>query len=115
MGDGRWAMGNPRSIAAPTSPRRDLCRVLPIAYRLSPPFLAKLEFVVDDQRRVIREAPVLVDRHRVRMGGDARRGDLVVDAPADVLRPGLAPVRPPGVLLGTRVDAPEDVDEPELV
>ena len=33
------------------------------------------------------------------------RGDLVVDAPADVLRPRLAAVRPPGVLLGLVVRA----------
>jgi len=38
-------------------------------------------------------------------GGDARRGDLVVQPPADVVRPGLPAVARPGVLLGTRFNA----------
>src|SRR5688572_5111698 len=71
--------------------------------------------VVDDQRRVIGEAPGLVDRFSARARGDARRGDLVVDAPAYVLLPRLAAVRPPGVLVGLVVQAPEYVDEAELV
>src|SRR6266850_3011421 len=64
---------------------------------------------------MVREALLLVDRLLDRRGSDARRGDLVVDAPADVLRPGLAAVRPPGVLVGLAVDAPENVDEADLV
>ena len=71
--------------------------------------------VVDDQRRVVREAPLLVDRGGVRSRGDPRRRDLVVDPPSDVLRPGLAPVRPPRVLVGPGIDAPKHVDETELV
>src|SRR5204862_4666673 len=43
------------------------------------------------------------------------RRDLVVDAPADVLRPRLPAIRPPRVLPGSRVDTPEHVDEAELV
>src|SRR5438034_2973351 len=43
------------------------------------------------------------------------RRDLVVDAPAHVLLPGLAAVRPPGVLLRPRVDAAEHVDPAHFV
>src|SRR5215470_16818741 len=57
--------------------------------------------VVDRQRRVVGEALVLVDPRALRLRGNAGRGDLVVDAPADVLLPRLAAVRPPGVLLRT--------------
>src|SRR5258706_12837461 len=71
--------------------------------------------IVDRQGRVVGEALLLVDRFLARRGGDAGRGDLVVDAPADVLRPGLAAVRPPGVLVGLDVDAAENVDEADLV
>src|SRR5258708_2739354 len=71
--------------------------------------------IIDRQGRVVGEALLLVDRFLQRRGGDARRGDLVVDAPADVLRPGLAAVRPPGVLVGLVVDPPENVDEADLV
>ncbi len=38
------------------------------------------------------------------------RDDLVVDAPAHVLVPGLATIRPPGVLFGTRFDDPKGID-----
>src|SRR5215831_5754373 len=65
--------------------------------------------VVDRQRRVVREALRLVDARALRFRGDARRRDLVVDAPADVLLPRLAAVRPPGVLPRARVDAAEHV------
>src|SRR6185503_18132325 len=75
----------------------------------------KLMVVVDDERRVVGKALRLVDRLAPRRGGDARRGDLVVDAPADVLLPRLAAVRPPGVLLGLVVQLAEHVDEAELV
>src|SRR5687768_12385857 len=71
--------------------------------------------IIDGQRRVIGEATRLVDRLLHRLGRDAGRGDLVIDAPADVLLPRLPAVRPPGVLLGIRVEAPEYVDVAELV
>src|SRR3990170_1639094 len=82
---------------------------------LRQPRRLELAVIVDRERRVIREAAPLVDRGLERFRGDAGRGDLVVDAPADVLRPGLAAVRPPGVLLGPGVEAPEYVDEARLV
>src|SRR5687768_9956714 len=71
--------------------------------------------VVDDQRRVVGETLGFVDRFTPRGGGDARRGDLVVDAPADILLPRLAAVRPPGVLVGLVVQAAEYIDEAQLV
>src|SRR5688572_25268757 len=71
--------------------------------------------IVDRERSVVGEAPPLVDRFLRRARGDARRGDVVVDAPAHVLRPGLAAVGPPGVLLGLRVQAPEYVHPAQLV
>src|SRR4051812_44445074 len=79
------------------------------------PFALEGIVIIDRQGRVVREALLLVDRFLARRDGDAGRGDLVVDAPADVLRPGLAAVRPPGVLVGLVVDAAEDVDETQLV
>src|SRR6185503_11099537 len=71
--------------------------------------------VVDDERRMIGKAPVRVDRSGVRLGGDAGSRDLVVDPPADVVRPRVAAVGPKGVAIGTRVDAPEHVDETQFV
>src|SRR5215831_11414914 len=71
--------------------------------------------VVDDQRRVIGKAPVLIDRGGARRGSDARRGNLIVDPPADILGPRLTAIRPPGVLLGLLIQLPEHIDESELV
>src|SRR5688500_17991423 len=59
--------------------------------------------IVDRQGRVVGEPLRLVDRLLRRGGGDAGGGNLVVDAPADVLLPRLAAVGPPGVLLGPGV------------
>src|SRR5215467_12762975 len=69
----------------------------------------ELRIVVDGEGRVVREALRFVDARTLRFRGDPGRRDLVVDAPADVLRPGLAAVRPPGVLPRPRVDAAEHV------
>src|SRR5439155_17315638 len=71
--------------------------------------------VFDDQRRMVREAFLLVDRHRGRLGSDAERGDVIVDAPSDVLGPGLAAVAPPGILLGPVVDAAMHVDVADFI
>src|SRR5882672_819944 len=71
--------------------------------------------IVDRQRRMVGETPALVDRLAGRRGRHLGRRDLVVDAPADVLRIGAAAVRPPGVLLGVLVEAAKDVDEADLV
>src|SRR5690606_28853468 len=53
----------------------------------------------------------------LRLRRDARRRDLVVEAPPDVLRPRLPAVAPPGVALvgGVRVKTPIDVDPADLV
>src|SRR5687768_5282555 len=71
--------------------------------------------VVDGERGVVREAARLVDRLALRGRGDAGGGDLVVDAPADVLRPSLATVGPPGVMPGLLVQLAEDVHESDFV
>src|SRR5262249_52442393 len=60
-------------------------------------------------------ARAMVDRLRDGGRGDPRRGDVAVESPADVLCPGTTAVRPPGVLIGLVVQAPEDVDEADLV
>src|SRR5579871_6055 len=67
--------------------------------------------VVDDQRRVVREAGFLPDAGALRAPAERRRRDLVVDAPADVLDPRSAARRPPRVLLGARIHMAEGVDE----
>src|SRR5712671_2379329 len=71
--------------------------------------------IVDRQGRVVGEALLLVDRLLHRRGGNSRGRDLVVDPPADVLRPALAAVGPPGVLVRLGVDAAEHIDETQLV
>src|SRR5688572_28647571 len=77
--------------------------------------LAEVVVIVDRQGRMIGEAARLVDRLLQGLGRDRGRGDLVIDAPADVLLPGLPPVRPPGVLVGLGVQPPEDMDMAQLV
>src|SRR5262245_21881626 len=77
--------------------------------------LAQGGVIVDGQRCVVGEALFLVDARALRLRGDPRRRDLVVDAPADVLLPRLAAVRPPGVLPRARVDAAEHVHPADLV
>src|SRR3954465_1462385 len=64
---------------------------------------------------MVGEAPALVDRLAHGRRGDARRRDLVIDAPADVLRIRLAAVRPPGVMPRIRVQPAEHTDEAGLV
>src|SRR5947207_7875868 len=73
------------------------------------------EVVVDHHRRVIREALLEVDVLAQRLRRDARRREVIVKTPADVLRPRLAAVAPPGVLLRVRVEGAEHVDEADLV
>src|SRR5690242_7608786 len=51
------------------------------------PRSGELVVVVDDERCVVGEAAIPVDRRRPRGRRDAARRDLVVDAPADVLLP----------------------------
>src|SRR5258706_13977002 len=75
----------------------------------------KVVVVVDDQGSVIGEAAGLVDRCRARFRSDAGRGDLIVDAPADVLFPRLAAGRPVRVLLRLLVESAKHVDEAQLV
>src|SRR5262245_5952164 len=76
-------------------PRRPLSQVVVILY---------------GERRVVREALLLVDRHASRGRGELRRCDLVVDAPAHVLGIGLPAVAPPGIALARRLRAKPAVD-----
>src|SRR4051812_45963818 len=93
-------------------PRKSAARGAGSRYGRSPAGSASLKdvLILDRQRRVVGEALLLVDRFLACLRRDARRRDLVVDAPADVLRPGLPAVRPPGVLVRLRVDSAEHVD-----
>src|SRR5207302_429916 len=75
----------------------------------------ELPLVVDGQRRVVGEALRLVDRFPARGGSDPGGGDLVIDAPADILRPGLPAIGPPGVLIRLLVEAPENIDKAQRV
>src|SRR3954469_22298213 len=71
--------------------------------------------IVDGERGMVGKPPPLVDRLAHGGGRDAGGGHLVIDAPAYVLLPGLAAVRPPGVVAGVRVELAEHIDEADLV
>src|SRR4029077_1508570 len=73
--------------------------------------------VFDDQGRVVAESARLVHLAAARPRRQLGCGDLVVDAPADVVGPGLAAVAPPRIGLAGRfrVQPPVYVDPPELV
>src|SRR5262245_66180488 len=66
--------------------------------------------IFDRQGRMVREALRLVDRHAPRGRRELRRGDLVVDAPAHILRVRLPAVAPPRVALRRRVGAQPSID-----
>src|SRR3982750_2018061 len=51
--------------------------------------------VVDGERRMVGEAPRLVNRAALRRRCEIGRGDLVIDAPSHVLRPRLSAIGPP--------------------
>src|SRR5436190_22852795 len=71
--------------------------------------------IVDRERRMVGEATPLVDRLAQCSSSDAWSGHLVIDTPADVLRVGLPAIGPPGVMARLRVQAPEHIDETDLV
>src|SRR4051812_47767238 len=77
--------------------------------------LSERVVIVDNERRVIGETARLVDEFPVGGLRNARRRHLIVDAPTDVLLVCLAPVRPPGVLVGLGIQTAEDIDIAELV
>src|SRR5206468_5864966 len=60
-------------------------------------FRSQPELVLHCDRRVVGETFVLVDRLAPCMLRQDRRGQVVVEAPADVLGPGLATIAPPRV------------------
>src|SRR5258706_11990408 len=66
-------------------------------WRLLFPGSGEREVIVDRQRRMVAEARLLENRRRARGCGDTRSGDLIVDAPPDVVGPRLTAVRPPCV------------------
>src|SRR5512139_973144 len=66
--------------------------------------------IVDRQRCVVREPRVLPDRGPPHAPAEIRADDVIVDAPPDVLRPRLAAVRPPRVLVRLGVHGAERVD-----
>src|SRR5690606_39090009 len=59
----------------------------------------EVEIVVDHVGGVVGEPRLAVDRTVAQAGRQARRDELVVDAPAHVLVASGAPLAPPGVLL----------------
>src|SRR3989338_2523136 len=71
--------------------------------------------VIDNQRRVIGKALRLVDSRRPRPRGDAGRGDLVIEAPADILGPCLAALRPPPVIPQFGMQPAKHIDETCLI
>src|SRR3989338_3583060 len=71
--------------------------------------------VIDNQRRVIGEALRLVNSRRLSPRGDAGRGDLVIEAPADILGPCLAAIRPPGVCRQFGMQPAKHIDKANLV
>src|SRR3990172_7930961 len=75
----------------------------------------KLVTVINGQRRVIGEALVLIYALLLRLLGNARGGDLVVDAPADVFFVRPSAVGPPGVLIGLVVERAEHVHPAEFI
>jgi hypothetical protein len=66
---------------------------------------------------MVGKALLFVHRRFFRRGRNARRGDLVVDAPPDILSPGLAAIRPPGIGLagGFRIEVAVGVDVADLL
>ena len=60
---------------------------------------------------MVRETLVLVDFGATRRTAQSSAADLVIDAPTDILGPGLATVRPPGVLVWLCIDLPEAIDK----
>src|SRR5699024_5244441 len=73
------------------------------------------DIIIQRKRRMIGQPLLAVDRFGHGLVGQSRRGRMVVDAPADVVVPGAAPVRPPGVFVGIRVQAAKDVDQPDFI
>src|SRR5690348_764704 len=71
--------------------------------------------VIDDERRMVRKTPLLVNGAALGRCREIGRGDLVVDTPSHVLRPSLPAIGPPGVLIGAAIEAPESIHPTELV
>ena len=74
-----------------------------------------LFLVIHHQRRMVGETLLLVDARRYCLCSHTRCGNLVVDAPTDVLGPGLAAIRPPGVGFQFGMQFAEHIDEADFV
>src|SRR5215472_1321400 len=103
---------NPSVSAARTRPLADSSRSV---RRAGAGRALELMLVIDDQWRVVGEARLGPDGGRLNVRFEPGADDLIVDAPAHVLLPGLATVGPPGVLIRQRVHHPERVDVPALI
>src|SRR5579863_9755108 len=66
--------------------------------------------VIHDQRRMIRKTRLLVDVRALRRAGEPGTQYLVINSPADILRPRLPAVRPPGVVIRLRHQRAKSVD-----
>src|SRR6478752_8325812 len=71
--------------------------------------------VVHDERRVVGEARLRMDRARTQPVAQRRRHDLVIDAPADVLGARRAAVAPPRVILAFGMQRAIRVDPAAVV
>src|SRR4051812_3086826 len=78
---------------------------------LDPDFIV----VIDGYRRVIGKPRVVEDLRLSRLLRDPRRGDLVVDPPAEVLLARLAEGEPPSEAVGRGIDRAEHVHEAVLL
>src|SRR5574343_77928 len=75
------------------------------------------EVVIDDQRSMVGKALGLVNTGLDRRRRNTWSSDLIIDAPPDVLGPGLAAIAPPGVGLfgGIRIEVAIDIDPAQFV
>ena len=64
---------------------------------------------------MVRKTRVHVDACHCGELGDTWRGHLIVNAPAYVFGPGLPAIAPPGVLLGTGVELPENIHKTDFI
>src|SRR5579864_7465537 len=71
--------------------------------------------VVDGQWCVVAKLDIAEDVGALRLAGDARRRDLIIDPPPDVLRIRLASIAPPRVLLRAWIERAEYVDVTDVV
>src|ERR1700676_3632254 len=109
----RWKIPAPASTACAAGHRpavRRASRRRDAVARAAPNHCSKP--IIHDQRRVIGKAWLLVDVRALWRAGKPRAQYLVINPPADILRPRLAAVRPPGVVIRLRHQRAKGVDIP---